>query len=59
MTTERKLTMSNQKLLQLTPQDLRNIIQLAHNAGYLKSKKENNIINTKSNSWIKPWINNY
>lgn len=51
--------MSNQKLIQLTPQDLRNIIQLAHNAGYLKSKKESNIINTKSNSWIKPWINNY
>lgn len=51
--------MSNQKLLQLTHQELKNIIQLAHNIGYLKSKKENNIINTKSDSWIKPWTNNY
>ena len=51
--------MSNQKLLQLTPQDLRNIIQLAHNLGYLKSQKDNDIINTKSDSWIKPWFNNY
>ena len=52
--------MSNKKqLLQLTPQELKNIIQLAHNVSYLKSKKENNIINTKSDSWIKPWINNY
>lgn len=42
--------MSNQKLLQLTPQDLRNIIQLAHNIGYLKSKKEQNI--DLSNSWL-------
>ena len=42
--------MSNQKLLKLKPQDLRNIIQLAHNIGYLKSKKEQNI--DLSNSWL-------
>lgn len=51
--------MSNKKLLQLTQQDLRNIIQLAHNLGYLKSQKDNDIINTKSDSWIKSWFNNY
>lgn len=42
--------MSNQKLLQLTPQDLRNIIQLAHNVGYLKSQKEQKI--NLSDSWL-------
>ena len=42
--------MSNQKLLQLTPQYLRNIIQLAHNIGYLKSKRDQEI--NLSDSWL-------
>ena len=42
--------MSNKKLLQLTPQDLRNIIQLAHNVGYLKSKRDKEI--NLSDSWL-------
>lgn len=44
--------MSNQKLSQLTPQDLRNIILLAHNIGYLKSKREQEQEINLSDSWL-------
>ena len=42
--------MSKEKLLNIAPKDLKSIIQLAYNIGYLKSKKEKDI--NASNSWL-------
>ena len=42
--------MSKEKLLNVAPKDLKSIIQLAYNIGYLKSKKEQDI--NASNSWL-------